>query len=304
MLLKHIPKISVYFLGVICSSGVLLGGISNSNADADNAVKAELAAIVKAEPQLVTVSKKSSDTSPTGLFKEARTNKVRYAAFDDDKADSPASHPRAGHEIEDAREALRALGHVTDLADLSTHLTNRSAGAETMPMLLMVSSTYGALQKAKNRPDLTPDMASKLKILNERMVRVAALLKKYGMDLKAPVKDDASINKIESQGRALLKDLSSLLMTFVEGPNKPVNPIMNKRMRTTDSIYMVVSPTEVKMIPKNPEASKGWPTDQSMKFEDGAWRYDIGGVKSIMKMLTNKANGFPAAVGSGAGVNK
>ncbi len=49
---------------------------------------------------------------------------------------------------------------------------------------------------------------------------------------------------------------------------------------------------EVKLIPKKPEDLKDAPKDLSMKFEDGAWRLDFGGVKAMMKQMGTKQEHF------------
>lgn len=298
MYLKPSGRFSLFLLGAVCSSGVLLGCKSNSESSVNEVAKREPAPIVKAEtsptpavtPSVTVAPKSAESTSPGAQFKDLPDKKWAYEAVSHKKAASP--------NIKDVKTALRGVGKAHSLAELSPHLTNESAGAMAMPNLVNVMSMSGFMQKVNSAPNPQPD-APINKHTNVRLAKVNTLLKRYSIDINAPADDDASINKIELHGRALLKDLSEL-MEKLSGPGKPDYPFRNMRFRTNDKIYEVVSPTEVKLTLKNPKDLKYTMKDESMRFEDGAWRMDFGGVKSMMKQMQYNPKGVLGSPGTNA----
>ncbi len=293
-------KYSLFSLAVLIGSCVLTGCSAKPDASPADSGKASAPPTVVSKPEIAPTDKmvseapKPTDSPKPDTTVEPDSKKPAEAASSDVKSGTRQS----GHEIEEAKLAMASLGNAKGLAALSDHLTNESAGAIATPMLLVVAMMSGFGQMAGNMASGQPGSADKVKKINDLSASTNAVMKKYGLDGKAPGNDDASIHKIELHGRALLKDLGGLMDKMGGDTQKSSSPFGNKKFNPDDVTYQVVSPTEVKLIPKKPEDMKDAPKDLAMKFEDGAWRLDFGGVKSVLKQMGTKGGGMPGSPGA------
>lgn len=226
----------------------------------------------------------------------------------------PVSAAEAGDPIAGAKGAIAEMSKVKSLSDFADHLTNESAAAVTVPMVLIFSLVAGmgdafssmgdSLAKMGGQPNAQQSEKAKqdqakMKKMSEDM---KAFTKKYGLDTISPgaKPDAAKIADLSKNGRAMMKEMGGLLDAM--GDKAGAEMSKPKDIPTVEDLeYKVISPTEVKITPKNPKNKKGLTDSASMKFEDGAWRLHIGSFTEIMNDMQkqNGKMGMPPGAGMG-----
>lgn len=211
----------------------------------------------------------------------------------------------AGGEVEAVKATLKKMSEQKDLAALAPYFSNRSAAAMGMVMMIpltmmiafadmgqqMGQSLGKAIGGDNAKPSPPPAPDKKVQAMKAEM---DGLAKKY--DLKGSKPDKEEMKKFESRGREFLTDIGQLFdkMSKSEGGKSKMSGAkpeeFTKKLEDVD--FKVVSPTEVKLIPKKKGKND---TPASAILEDGAWRIDFGGIEELAKHGKSGPGGGPGS---------
>lgn len=272
------------------------------------AFSALLALTVSLSPVLMGCGAKDEKTnitsSPSSVAPFAEKPPVETGSVSTD-----AGEPIAG------AKALVEKAHTTKkFSEMSELFTNETAAAFSLPVFLGISLVAGMGEAFSNMGDSLTKLGGekaqpsekdkkKLEDMKKMNADLKVFSKKYGLDTLSPMAkpDEAKIKALAKDGRAMLKELGTILETSGSdvGEMTPTNEFLS-----VDEIdFKVLSPTEVKLTPKDPKKAKDLPPSATAKFEDGAWRLSLGTFDEIMQdMQTKSSGGMGAPGGSGMGM--
>ena len=214
-----------------------------------------------------------------------------------------------GGEVAAVKETLRQMSTAKTLGEIGPYLSNRSAAALGMVLLipvgLIVAFADMGDQFAKMAPSggskpAAPSQDKKLQDIKALKTDFESVMKKYGVDEKKGGGEDQT-KKVESRGREFFADMAGLIdklgkTTGDKSSSMDMKP--DKLVKDIDKMeYKVVSPTEVAIVDKDKP-------DQKAKavVEDGKWRIDFGGMEDLGKMM-NGGKGGANQFGGAGGAN-
>ena len=217
--------------------------------------------------------------------------------------DTGVAAGQAGHEIEEVKATIKKMGEQKDLAGIAPYLTNRTAAAfgtvmSIIPMMIVSFGEMGQkmgseLGKALGGKPAEPAKPAEDKVFAEIKTDMEALSKKYGLDKK-----DGKPSDLEAHGREFFLEVAKIIDKMgksdkLKGQGEAPKPSEITK-KVEDAEFTVVSPTEVKVVPKDKK-------DQPAKFvlEEGTWRLDAGGIEDMKKEMSKAGPGGPGGMQMG-----
>lgn len=221
---------------------------------------------------------------------------------------APPSAMEPGDPIAGAKALVAKANNTKKFSEMSELFTNESAAAFAFPVSIMLgfvagmgdafSSMGDSLSKMGGQEAKPDEKAAKQKEgLKKMSADLKAFNEKYGLDTLSPdaKPDDAKIRELTRNGRAMLRELGVILETSGQESGK-LTPT-NEFPSAEEIEYKVLSPTEVKLTPKDPKKTKSLPSTATAKFEDGAWRLSLGTFDEILQEQTKSSGGVGAPGG-------
>ncbi len=197
--------------------------------------------------------------------------------------------PTAGQEVAEVKAMISEMKNIKDIRAMSEFFTNESAAALGMVMMIPVAmmasfeemggqmatemGKLGGGQAQAPKPSTGPKIKAELE----------ATMKKYGLSDKTQPNDKQAMAALSSRGREFFSDMTGLLEKMDKNGKGKSGFDMSgsKAPKPEDATYEVLSPTRVKVTPKNPKEKMM--EKMEARFEDGRWRLHFGGFEELME---------------------
>ena len=205
--------------------------------------------------------------------------------------------PTAGQEVAEVKALMGEMKNMKDIQEMSEFLTNESAAAlgivMTIPLLFVSAMEDMGGQMAAEMSKLGGGQAQAPKPSSGPKIKaeLEATMKKYGLSDKTQPDDKQAMAALTSRGREFFRDMTSLLAKMDKnGKGKSGFDMSgNKTPDPEDATYEVLTPTRVKVTPRDPKDKMM--EKMEARFEDGRWRFHFGGIEDLMKEGMGKMGG-------------
>jgi hypothetical protein len=183
-------------------------------------------------------------------------------------ASSSVSVGQPGEEVAAVKQMLQKFAKIKSPAEFADYLSNESAALFGIVMLLPLSFA-AAMESQGGKTD------------SQTKTEIETVLKRYGLNDMSSAPTPEQEKRLIGQGRQLMADVGALLERMSKSRKSEGFKIDETKLpkELENLTFEVVSPTEVKITPKDPK-------ERAMKaiVEEGKWRLHIGGMDELKKM--------------------